>query len=138
MPVPRYGMTLLPLTTLAAAGTVVGIAFPIRDVKHLVVEAKFVRAGGGTDAIVYVQTSLDIGVTWIDIMAIGFLITTANKVSAVHRDTALAAGITPGDAALTVNTILNGLLGDRIRAKLVTTGTYTGASSLEVHAAAHK
>jgi hypothetical protein len=44
---------------------------------------------------------------------------------------ALAAAVSPGDATLASNTILNGLLGGAIRAKYVSASTvYSGATSL--------
>ncbi len=134
-----YGFEALPLTTIGAAGTVTGVEIPLpRDVKHVGVQAVFVHAAGGTDVQTFIQTSLDGGITFIDIMNLGFLVATATKVSAVHRDTALGPAITPGDGALTVNTILNGLLGDRLRVKVVSTGTYTGVTTLRVHGVAHR
>jgi hypothetical protein len=63
-------------------------------------------------------------------MEFSFATTTATKVSAVVTCIALAPAITPGDGALTVNTILTGLLGSQLRVKYTTVGTYTGASSI--------
>jgi hypothetical protein len=97
---------------------------------YLAVQATFVRVGGGTSADFFVQTTLDNGHTWIDIMEFSFATTTATKVSAVVTCIALAPAITPGDGALTVNTILTGLLGSQLRVKYTTVGTYTGASSI--------
>jgi len=120
---------------LAADGTFISeeAALPA-GTKALTVEAKFVRAAGGTTLDCYVQTSLDGGVTWIDIMNLTFAITTANKVSAVRANIALAPAVTPTDGTLADNSIVDGLLGDRIRVKYVTVGTYSGASSLTVTA----
>lgn len=97
-------------------------------VHYLAVEAKFVYGAGGTDCKVWVQTSLDGGITWIDIMCFAFLLATASKVSAVNTQIALAAGVTPTDGTLGDNTILNGLLGDRVRLKITTTGVYAGTT----------
>ena len=113
--------TTSPITTLAGA-------------KYLAVEANFAYGSGGTNATVYVQTSLDGGSNWIDIMSFQFTTSDARKVSAVVASTALAAGATPTDGTLTANTILSGLLGDRIRLKYVTTGTYADDTSLVVSA----
>ncbi len=135
---PRYGFNVLPSTTIGAAGTVTGIEIPLRDVKHLQIIAKFVRDAGGTDVKVFIQTSLDGGVTFIDLMNVRFTTATATKVSAAHRDTPLAAAITPSDAGLANDVVVNGLIGDRIRAVVVSTGTYTGATTLIVEAVAHR
>ena len=97
--------------------------------KYLLVQSKFTYKAGGTNTTAYVQTSLDAGVTWIDIMAFQFATSTATKVSKVGLATALAAAVAPTDGSLTVNTILDGLIGDRIRVKYSTTGTYTGTSA---------
>jgi hypothetical protein len=53
------------------------------------------------------------------------------KLSSVTTDVVLAAAVSPGDATLASNTILNGLLGGAIRAKYVSASTvYSGATSL--------
>jgi hypothetical protein len=127
----QYGN--MTAATIAAAETVT--TTPIESLtgaKYLVAQAKFVYAAGGTTCKAFVQTSLDQGVTWIDIMCFAFTTATASKVSAVSSDIALTAGTTPGDGTLADNTIVNGLLGDRFRVKYISTGTYTGATTLEV------
>ena len=133
-----YGFEALPVKTITTAGTVTGIPIPLRDVKHLQVQGTFVYGSGGTDVQVFIQTSLDRGVTWIDIMNLTFLLATANKVSAVHRDTALGAAITPTDGTLATNVVVNGLIGDRVRAKVISTGTYAGGTTIGVEAIAHR
>ena len=105
-----------------------------RFADYLAIEAIFLYGAGGTNATAYVQTSLDGGTTWFDIASFQFTTSAASKVSALT--TGIAPGtqaFTPGDGALTANTVINGVLGDRFRAKLTTTGTYTGATSLAVH-----
>ncbi len=125
--------TLIPTTTLAAAGTYTGeVSLLPSGAKTLAIQTVFVRAAGGTTTKVYVQTSLDGGVTWVDIMQQAFATTTATKASAVKTDIAVAAGVTPSDGSMSDNTILDGVLGDRIRVKFIVAGTYTGASSVTV------
>jgi len=129
---------LAPLTIGAAVGATA--TTPVTDMggmNYLVVTGVFLYGAGGTDAIARVQTSVDGGLSWIDIVALGFLTAASTKVSAV------TTGIAPGsqasvytDGTMTVNTVLQGVLGDRIRVKYVTTGTYTGATSLAVYAIA--
>lgn len=124
---------LLPVHTLAAAETgATTSAYNIGAAKYLTARAKFVRAAGGTTTKVWIQTSLDGGTTWFDIMCLAFTTTTATKVSAVTTTTALAAASVPTDGTMADDIILSGLLGDLIRVKYTTTGTYTGASSLTV------
>jgi hypothetical protein len=96
-------------------------------------QAVFTRAGGGSTTDVYIQTSLDNGSTWIDIMQFALVTTTVTKMSAVRSSIAMAANVTPTDGGLSDNTILDGLLGDRLRAKTVIAGSYSGASSLSLN-----
>lgn len=130
---PDRTKTIINAETLAAASTYTGsdTAVPV-GATALTIQSKFVRAAGGTTTKVYVQTSLDGGATWIDIMCHAFATTTATKISGIRTDVALAAAYAPTDASLADDTIKDGLIGDRIRVKYVVAGTYTGASSLTV------
>jgi hypothetical protein len=83
----------------------------------LAVQAVFTRAGGGTTTDVFIQTSLDNGSTWIDIIQFALATTTVTKMSAVRSSIAMAANVTPTDGGLSDNSILDGLLGDRLRAR---------------------
>lgn len=85
-------------------------------------------AGGGTTCVVFLQTSLDQGGTWMDIAAFNFTTATASKVKNLNKSTAQTASLTPGDGALGSDVSVNGPMGDRFRLKIVTTGTYTGNS----------
>ena len=128
---------LLPTTTITAAGTVTGDAYVFgpRTALGLIVESIFDYGSGGTTAKVYIQTSLDGGTTWFDVVSHAFATTDANKVSGITTLIAPASqGFAPGDAALTDNTIIQGVLGDRIRVKLVTAGTYAGSTTVAVWA----
>ena len=118
--------------TTALAGTIGGPVIGLVGMKYLVAEANFTYGSGGTTTDVYIQTSVDGGATWIDIMNFHFTTASGKGVSAVVMTTALAANVSPGDGALAANTILSGLLGDRVRAKLVTTGTYASSTSITV------
>lgn len=118
-----------PLGAVLAAGTYVGEEHYVpRGAQALAVESKFDYGSSGTTCKVYVQTTLDGGLTWIDIMCHAFTTSDLNKVSAVRLDVALAAGVTPGDGALADNTILDGLIGDRVRAKVVIVGAYAATT----------
>lgn len=91
---------------------------------------------GGTTIRVYLQTSLDQGQTWIDIAAV--LFTTAGGVQVVNLSglDKLTAWTTPTDGALADNTVLDGVLGDQLRAKIITTGTYAGGTLVSVRGVA--
>ena len=129
---------LAPLTIGAAvAATATTAETGLDGMKHLTAEAKFLYGAGGTDVNLYIQTSLDEGLSWIDIIQFNFLTTAANKVSSVTSCIAPAAqAFAPVDGSLASNTIIQGVLGDRIRLKYLSTGTYTGATSIAVYALA--
>ncbi len=122
---------------LAAAETAI-VTAPVKfltGAKYIVAEAIFVRAAGGTNAKFWVQTSLDLGASWIDIMCFAFVTTTASLVMATNAYLATsAASITPTDGSLADNTAVPGILGEYFRLKYTTTGTYSGASSISLNA----
>lgn len=108
---------------------------PVRRSKPttVAVESIFVYGSGGTTAKVWVQTSLDNGATWFDIVSHAFTTASASKVSACSNRIAPASqGFTPGDGALADNTIIQGVFGELFRAKLTTTGTYAGGTTIAV------
>ena len=126
--------TLVLQTTIAAAATVVGDTVRIGNATSLTVQSKFLYGAGGTATRVFIQTTID-GTNWFDIVNHDFTTAAATKVSTVTMFIAPAAqAFAPGDAALTTNTIIQGVLGDSIRVKYVSTGTYTGATSIAVYA----
>lgn len=117
--------------TVPAAGTVIGtVVKGLAGANALMVQGNFTYGSGGTTCKVYVQTSLDGGATWVDIACFAFTTSSARRLSAVNSypSTAFTANTTPGDAALTDNTVLNGLIGDMVRAKVVIVGTYAATT----------
>ncbi len=128
--------TLMSATLAAAVtGDVTAGVFPIDRTESLTLHAIITVAGGGTTAKAWVQTSFDGGTTWVDIASFAFTTSTATRLYHL-TPVAVTSIATPGDAALADNTAVNGLIGDRLRVKLTTTGTYTGASSFVVRALA--
>lgn len=125
---PTLGLTI----GAAVAATATTPVTKLGGAWYLVVQAKFLYGAGGTTVDAYVQTSIDGGVTWADIMQFNFTTAAATKISAIALSTALAAVVAPTDGTLASNLIVSGLFGDRIRLKYVTVGTYTGATSLKV------
>lgn len=129
---------LLAPTTItdAAAGTTTTPVVGLAGMKSLTVQAALTYGSGGTSIDVWVQTSLDGGVTWCDVIQFSFTTASARKVSTVVMSTALAAAVTPTDGTLGANLILSGLLGDQLRLKYTTVGTYGGSTSLRLDAVA--
>lgn len=132
-------MTVLTLLNQTLAAAVTGttpdgiVVSPNPRIESLTLQAVITVAGGGTTAKAWVQTSIDGGVTWMDIANFAFTTSTATR--AYHLTAAAVTSIaTPSDATLADNTAVNGFLGEQFRVKLTTTGTYTGASSIKVYA----
>ncbi len=94
------------------------------------VQARFAPGGGGTGCTVFLQTSFDQGQTWVDLAALGF--GAAGGVLLASVAGGPLAPQAPTDCGLAAGTILSGPLGDRLRAKLVSTGTFTGSTLCSV------
>lgn len=137
-PLPDDRLTLLPTT--AITGAVTGAVGPVVRLRGglqvLALQTVFAYGSGGTAVKAWVQTSLDGGATWIDIACFALTTSSARRVSVLHLATAVAANVTPADGALADNTILDGVLGDVVRVKYTTTGTYAGNTALEIRALA--
>ena len=100
--------------------------------EHLSVQFRLEYGSGGSTCSVFLQSSIDDGETAYDIGSFQFT-TGATRLAVISN--AIAQGsafITPGDAALTNNTFLHGLVGPRLRAKAVVTGTYAGSTVVSV------
>lgn len=127
-------ITLLPPTTIGAAVALTTTA-PIASLvgmNKLLLQSTFVHGAGGTTVNVWVQTSIDKGVSWFDIAQ--FRWTTADG-KLIHTVTGSgAANYVPTDGTLDPNTVKDGVLGDRLRCKYVTSGVYTGVTTIAVYA----
>jgi hypothetical protein len=126
-------MILLPATTIA--GAVANQLSQVVDMggktpKQIAAVAKFLYGSGGTTVKAWLQTSFD-GVTFYDVFSFAFTTAAANKLSSTSP-TATAQTPALTDAALADNTNIVGLIGRYWRVKYTTTGTYGGATSLEV------
>ena len=126
-------VALLAQTTIAAATSATGTSQRLpTNTESLIVQAMFTYGSGGTNVTAYVQTSFDDGDYWHDIASFQFTTATARKLSKVISTAALTANTTTTDGALTINTILDGVLGRHVRVKYVSTGTYSGTTHLTV------
>jgi hypothetical protein len=128
------GKTLMPQTTISVARTAVleeVVRVPL-DARVLGIQAVFAYGSGGTTVKAWVQTSFDGGTTWVDIANFAFTTAAARAINSVRTDTAVAANYTATDGTLADNTIKDGLLGDRLRVKWTTTGTYGGTTNLKI------
>lgn len=125
---------ILPVLTITGALT--GLVsnehlFVPGAVRNIVLQSTFTYGSSGTTTKVWLQTSFDGGTTWTDIICQAFTTSTSRKVSSVNIFVVGAeAGAT--DAALADDTELSGRIGDRIRLKYTTTGTYASSTTLKV------
>lgn len=128
--------TLANLTiTAATSATALAPAMTgIDKYRGVTLQAVFTYGSGGTNATAYVQTTLDGGTTWVDVAAFQFTTASATKIANVRRTTAVTTLATPTDGTLTANTAVDGILGDQLRVKWVSTGTYGGTTTLTVTA----
>ncbi|QIG92883.1 hypothetical protein [Bradyrhizobium sp. 6(2017)] len=92
------------------------------------IEAQFQYGSGGTTAKVWVQVSLDLGQTWIDVACFAFTTASATKVINLSGMTPVTTAITPSDGAMADNTYQDGIMGSSWRAKVTTTGTYANTN----------
>lgn len=128
-------MQLLPPLTLTTALTAY---VPTSQValnaqpRNLTIQAALTYVSGGTTTDVYVQTTLDGGVTWTDIANFHFTTSSARKIVNLTARTPVTSQVTPGDGAMSSNTAQDGVLGPLFRTKVTTTGTYSGGTSLRV------
>lgn len=116
---------------ITAAGTQVGD--PVTDLDGMLAMAASLRlayGSGGTSVKAYLQTSLDQGTTWIDIACVVFGTAAEHAVLNFSALTPKTTQVVPSDGALTDDTAVDGILGDRVRLKVVSVGTYAGSTVL--------
>ena len=117
--------------TTAATVVTAPFLFAPRSVQSIGFQSDFDYGSSGTAVKVYLQTSLDAGSKWTDIACHVFATADLRKVTAVSRFAARAEAVAT-DGTLADDTQLDGLIGDRLRIKYVSTGTYAGTSTLNV------
>lgn len=127
--------TLVNITVTTAITAQAQTVEQIReDALSATIQCNFTYGSSGTTADVWVQTSMDGGGTWTDVC--NFHMTTASK-RFIYNLSALTVVTTEYDAtstdgALASNTAKDGVFGSLYRAKVTTTGTYAGGTTLRV------
>lgn len=107
---------------------------PVSDLDTLdkvTIDVHFQYGNGGSSVSVIVQTSLNQGTTWIDIARFDFTTVGDERVATLTRDF-LAYPYLVG--SLFSESVVNGVLGDRLRTVVTSTGTYTNSTVLSVRA----
>lgn len=121
---------------IGAAGPQIGIPqLNLQGLTALSCQVRFAYGSGGTKTNVYIQTSLDGGFSWFDISNTAF--TTSSGLEAVNLSglNSVATPTVLTNLTLADNTTLNGPLGDRLQAVIVSTGTYGGGTLVSVNCA---
>jgi hypothetical protein len=132
-------LAAIPITTAVTAQTTSPITvgpYQAPNSGNLQLQATFTYGSGGTAVTSWIQTSLDGGLTWIDIASFAFTTSSAKFVySLFNSPTALQAATqyTPTDGTLANNTAINGIFGPQLRVKYTTTGTYAGGTTLNIY-----
>jgi hypothetical protein len=126
------GTRRFALLSFTSAGTQISETISrLEGIKRLSWQAGFTYGSGGTAVKNYLQTSFDDGSSWFDIGNLAFATATAKKYLNLISGSAIVAAGTPGDAALSDNTGISGLLGPLVRIKAVSTGTYGGTTNCQ-------
>lgn len=134
---------LLWTKTIAAAisspGETQAVIAGLGNVDQVTLQSVFLYGSGGTTVKAWLQTTFDNGATWVDVASHAFTTSAATKISSVYAGIAPASqAFAPTDGAMTDNTVVNGVLGDQFRVKVITTGTYAGLTSLNVWVTARR
>jgi exosome complex RNA-binding protein Csl4 len=127
-------MTTLFNGTITTAGTVIsGTVQHLHDKRIVGAVAIFDYGSGGPNCKAWLQTTPDEGTTWIDVANWAFTTSDATRAFALGLPSFGTANLTPTDATLGDNAIVQFPIGDSVRAKVISTGTYAGTTTLKVH-----
>jgi len=118
-----YTLLSRQLTT-AVAGEAQTAVDKLAGILAATLQCEFAYGSGGTSCKVYAQVSLDNGLSWVDVACFAFTTASAVKVVNLSAQTPVTTAVTPAQASLTDNTVVDGILGAVMRAVVVSTGTY--------------
>ncbi len=127
------GVKLLGDFQVGAAATQQGdVITDLEGMTACALSVKFGYGAGGSTSIVVVETSLNQAGSWIEIARFDFATAGAEKVINLS---ALTPKTSPYTAvALSAEGSVDGILGDRLRARVTSTGTYSGSTTASVRA----
>jgi hypothetical protein len=119
------------ITAAQSASTKTAVAGLARA-KSLAIQYNFTYGSGGTSFTAWVQTSFDGGTTWVDIANCAGTTSSIRRCYNLTSNTAVTTIYTPTDGTLTDNTAKDGLIGDQLRVKFTSVGTYAGSTTMVV------
>lgn len=110
---------------ITAADTYIGdVISNLHGMTAVTIQLRFAWTSGGSSARVYIQTSLDQENTWVDLACISCVNAAETAILNLSGLTPKTSQVTPSDGALGDDLAVDGILGDCLRMKIVTTGTY--------------
>lgn len=125
--------------TDAVTGQIIDAVTGLGQPQAVSLTAQFAyTADDATSLTAWVQTSIDGGQSWWDIACFTFGTASANKYQNCSGLTAISAAVALGDGTLATDTAINGLIGDRLRVKYTSIGTYGAGTRLTVNAFSRK
>jgi hypothetical protein len=127
------GTTLLSTSITSAITATVGAGFSgFGATRAMTVQAKFTCVSAGSSVDAYVQTSLDGGLTFIDVAQFHFTGASATSVVNLVGETAIAAPTAITTGSLAANTTQQGVIGDLWRVQWTSVGSYGAGTTLVV------
>lgn len=131
------GVFFLGDVTVTTAGTVTGAWLTDLDgMAGFVYQCRFAYGSGGNDCRVFLQGSFDQGITAVDLdcavfgTASDMLVLSFDGSNVQQRSGSPPEAFTPTDGALADNSSVDGLMPDRLRVKIVSTGTYATSTAV--------
>lgn len=123
----------LVITTAQTAQTTTPVQFPGgATTGGMIIQCNFAYGSGGTSATVWVQSSIDAGVTWVDMANCSFTTSSARFLYNLSSLTPVTTEYTATDGTLASNTSHDGIIGPFLRVKYTTVGTYAASTKLNV------
>lgn len=122
---------------IGAAATQTGTPLTgLSGIKSASFQVCFAWGSAGTQVNVFLRTSLDQGQTWFDVANIEFTNSSGCALVNLSAETPVTTPIAPSYLTLGNNATVNGFLGDRLEAVVVSQGTYGGSSLVSVRGTA--
>ncbi len=123
------------VTTAQTASTKTAVKGLARA-KSIALHCIFTYGSSGTTAKVWVQTSFDAGTTWVDIANFAHTTSSLSRAYNLSALTPVTTVYTITNGTLADDTCKDGLIGDQLRIKFTSTGTYGGSTTMKVYAIA--
>lgn len=122
---PAAGV-VVATSAVNAKGQAIAYVDRLEGMLGLTLQARLQYTSGGGTLKGWVQTSIDLGSTWLDIACFAFAQADKTRLFNLSGLTPKTSIVTPGDALLADDTAVDGLFGDRLRVKLDTSVAYVG------------